>query len=102
MKQNKYAIANSATTTLNKKLRSFIHNMDDVVLTSTWHVIQVDETYEPGILKVWALTEKGMMFSVKLRVPRTIYINSKEVRNDSEFKKVQKYLPRGRKAYNVY
>lgn len=44
------------------------------------------------------------MFSVKLRVPRTIYINSKTVvpLDDKEFKKVNKVLPRGRKVYNLY
>lgn len=59
-------------------LVSFIRNMDDVVLKSTWHVISVSETFEPGILRLWILTpDSGQMFSIKLKVPRTIYINSK-------------------------
>jgi DNA polymerase epsilon subunit 1 len=53
-------------------------------------------------MKVWALTESGQMFSVKLKVPRTIYINSKIVCDGDEFKKVPKSLPRNRKVYHLY
>jgi hypothetical protein len=42
------------------------------------------------------------MFNVKLKVPRTIYINSKVASDNSEFKKVNKVLPRARKVYNLY
>lgn len=42
------------------------------------------------------------MFSVKLKVPRTIFINSKIVCNEDEFKKTNKNLPRNRKVYNLY
>ena len=53
-------------------------------------------------MRVWALTDSGQMFSVKLKVPRTIYINSKVICNDAEFKKATKILPRNRKVYNLY
>lgn len=76
--------------------------MDDVVLKSNWHIIQIQETFEPGLMKVWAMTEQGQMFAVKLKVPRVIYINSKTVCNEPEFKKVQKILPRERRAYHLY
>lgn len=76
--------------------------MDDVVLKSNWHIMQICETFEPGIMRVWALTESGQMFQVKLKVNRSIYINSKIVCNDPEFKKCNKLLPRNRKAYNLY
>ena len=42
------------------------------------------------------------MFHVKLRIPRTIYINSRVVCEDPEFKRVQKTLPRNRHVYNLY
>lgn len=42
------------------------------------------------------------MFKVNLKVPRTIYINSKVVHDDKEFKKANKILPRGRKVYHLY
>eukprot|EP00347_Sterkiella_histriomuscorum_P016015 403354822 len=91
-------------TTVQKSqgLNSFIRNMDEVVLKSTWHILQISETFEPGVMKVWAMTESGQMFAVKLKIPRTIYINSKTVCEDADFKKVQKILPRERKAYHLY
>jgi len=42
------------------------------------------------------------MFSVKLNVPRTIYINSRISNNDSEFKQVTKSLPRNRKVHQLF
>ena len=60
-------------------LTDFIRNMDDTVLNSIWHVLSVESTYEAGILRVWALTEQGSMFSVKMQVGRKLYINSKVV-----------------------
>ena len=84
-------------------MKNFMHNMDDTVLNSNWHVISIDQTIEPGILKVWAMTEQGVMFNVKLSVPKTIYINTKIEKNDSDFKRVNRHvLPRNRKVHNLY
>ncbi len=102
MKDDKKVIANQGRASKHLGLTSFIRNMDEVVLKSNWHIVQISETFEPGILKVWALTEQGQMFNVKLRINRTIYINSKVVCNEAEFKKVNKLLPRGRKTYHLY
>lgn len=76
--------------------------MDEVVLKSNWHILQIQETFEPGVMRIWALTESGQMFQVKLKIPRTIYINSNIVCNDAEFKKSNKILPRNRKIHNLY
>jgi len=49
------------------------------------------------------MTEQGNMFSVKLNVPKQIYINSKvESAGLAEFCKVQKTLPRNRKSHMLY
>ena len=49
------------------------------------------------------MTEHGIMFNVKLNVPRTIYINSKTEKSDPDFKKATRTtLPRNRKVYNLY
>jgi hypothetical protein len=42
-----------------KGLASFIRNMDDVVLNSNWHILQIDETFELGVMRIWTLTENG-------------------------------------------
>lgn len=84
-------------------MKNFMHNMDETVLNSNWHVIQIESTIEPGILKVWAMTEQGVMFNVRLQVPKTIYINSKLEKSDPDFKKVTRFvLPRNRKVHNLY
>ena len=81
---------------------NFMRNNDDLVLNSTWHILQIEQTFEPGILKLWASTNQGFMFSVRLQVGRTVYINSKVINNGADFSKVQKDLPRGRKIYHLY
>jgi len=76
---------------------------DDTVLNSNWHIMSIEPTFEPGELRLWAMTEQGNMFAVKLSVPKLIYINSKVGSEDmKEFKKVQKVLPRNRKSYMLY
>ena len=103
MKDDKQVIsATGASKSKHQGIASFIRNMDDVVLKSNWHVVQVSETFEPGILKLWALTDAGQMFSVKLKVSRTIYINSQVPCNEAEFKKSNKLLPRNRKVLHLY
>jgi hypothetical protein len=37
-------------------LMQFIRNNDQTVLNSNWHILQIEQTFEPGILKLWALT----------------------------------------------
>ena len=83
-------------------LSNFMRNMDETVLNSTWHIISIEQTFEPGVLKVWALTEQKEMFNIKLNVQRTVYINSKIVEADPDFKKTTKILPRNRKSYHLY
>ena len=81
---------------------SFIRNNDDTILNSNWHILQIEQTFEPGILKLWALTSQGFMFNVRLQVGRTVYINSKVINTDSEFKKCEKDLPRNIKRHHLY
>jgi len=72
MKQNK-RLATVKQSTMQKQsaaLTNFIRNMDETVLNSVWHVLQVESTFEPGILRLWALTKEGSMFSVRLQVSR--------------------------------
>lgn len=58
MKDDKKVIRD-ADKNKHQGLVSFIRNMDDVVLKSNWHIVQIQETFEPGIMRVWAMTEAG-------------------------------------------
>jgi hypothetical protein len=71
---------------MNKTLSNFMKNMDTTILNSTWHIMQFEKTFEPGVLRIWALTTEGNMFKVDLNVNKTIYINSKVAVDDPEFK----------------
>lgn len=54
-------------------------------------------------MKLWAITDSSNMFPIKLRVPRTLYINSKVESNDKDFKKVRdRILPRNRQTHLLY
>ena len=74
--------------TMNKALTSFMRNMDSTILNSTWNIIQIDSTFEPGILRIWAMTPEGNMFKVNLNMNKQIYSNSKVQVDDPEFKKI--------------
>lgn len=90
---------------INRGLSNFIRNMDEIILNSIWHIISIENTFEPGIMKLWAITENSHMFSIKLRIPRIIYINSKVQKTQTEqnFRKANnKILPRNRKTYHLY
>ena len=81
---------------------SFIRNNDDTVLNSNWHILQIEQTFEPGILKLWAVTNQGFMFNVRLQAGRTVYINSMTANTDPDFKLVKNDLPRNRKRRFLY
>jgi hypothetical protein len=54
-------------------------------------------------MKLWAITDNSNMFPIKLRVPRTIYINSKIESQDKDFRKVRdRILPRNRQTHLLY
>ena len=80
-----------------------MRNKNEIILNSSWDVISIEETSETGVMKVWAATERGEMFPIKLNIPRIIYINSKKESEDKSFRKVNnKILPRNRQTYNLY
>lgn len=100
------------------QLESFLTQMDNVIYGSTWNVVSVDDMSSHGLLRLWVFVtrmpgapvpassqhqEVGCMFSVQLRMPRTIYINSRVTSTDPKFKRVtNKLLPRHRPVHQLY
>ena len=73
-------------------------NIEKEINASTWHILQLVETEQKGIFKVWLYLENKKIISINLEIMRTIYINSKlEMKNLDEnfFKLVKRILPRG-------
>jgi len=74
-----------------------------MILNSNWNIVSIEETLSPGLLKLWVFTSSNQMFDIKLKVPRTVYINSKVQSENTQFKRVlNKILPRNRRAYYLY
>lgn len=105
-KAKKQIVAPSAQTSRligNQFMNNFIKNMDNVILNCTWHIVHIEETSSPGIMRLWVFNEESAMFDIKLRMPRTVYINSKVTSDRSSFKRVKnKILPRNRQVDRLY
>ena len=67
--------------------------------------MQVMETSQPGLFRVWALVGNEL-HQIKLTVPRVFYLNKKkplEKDNGSAvWRKVNRILPRSHRVYNLY
>jgi DNA polymerase epsilon subunit 1 len=104
----------------------FLRRAQHALLTSNWQVIQVAQTNDPGIFKLWALvgTELHQVRNrhyvdlarssyqtsqIRLVVPRIFYVNQRspmpEERAHEEgsmWRAVNRNLPRGQPVTNLY
>ncbi|XP_065339696.1 DNA polymerase epsilon catalytic subunit 1 [Cloeon dipterum] len=101
---NKIASSKSATSTIGGFLRRAQHTL----LTSTWQVIQLAHTSEPGVFKLWALVGSEL-HQIRLVVPRIFYVNRRspmpEERAHEEgsiWRAVNRNLPRGQPVNQLY
>ena len=84
-------------------VRGYLFSNEQMILNSVWHVLQIQPTDRKGVFKLWFYSESKTINSVTLKIPRVIYINSKESQRGSEmFHMVKKKLPRERKNFNLY
>ncbi len=86
-------------------LGGFLRRAQRTLLDTPWQVIQVVETGQPGMFKLWALVGSDL-HCVKLVVPRTFYVNQRTAKTESSttalWRKVQKTLPRSHPVLNLY
>lgn len=75
---------------------------EEVVMVSTWHILQVCETETPGIYKVWVYLENSQLISVRVNINRVFYVNSLVKSESEDFKSVRKRLPRNKKQFYLY
>ncbi|KAL7311155.1 DNA polymerase epsilon catalytic subunit [Mucor circinelloides] len=88
---------------------SFFRKQTGSLVTSVWEVLQIVETDIPGEYRMWIMVQ-DQMFNIRLTVPRTFYINSKEanpqaiqLENPScHMAKCTRTLPRSHQVYNLY
>ncbi|XP_012276956.1 DNA polymerase epsilon catalytic subunit A [Orussus abietinus] len=83
----------------------FLRHAQRKLLSMPWQIIQLAETNEPGMFRLWVLVDQEL-HHLRLVVPRIFYINSRKAREESQhnsvWKKCSRTLPRSRKVYHLY
>ncbi|XP_059098833.1 DNA polymerase epsilon catalytic subunit A-like [Tigriopus californicus] len=86
-------------------LGGFLRKAQRTLLDTPWQVIQIVETVQPGLFKVWALVGSDLHM-IKLVVPRVFYVNQRNPKEAGDtgglWRKVQKTLPRAHPVMNLY
>ncbi|CAD6231570.1 GSCOCG00001475001-RA-CDS [Cotesia congregata] len=94
-------VRNANTSTIS----GFFRKAHRKLLDYPWQIIQIVETNEPGLFRVWALVDNEL-HQVRLSVPRIFYVNSRKERGDPGandlWRKCTKILPRSRPVYHLY
>ncbi|XP_024876270.1 DNA polymerase epsilon catalytic subunit A [Temnothorax curvispinosus] len=94
-------IRNTNTSTMT----GFLRRAQRKLLETPWQIIQLSETGEPGMFRLWILVDT-QLHQVRLVVPRIFYVNTRKARPDPGpnelWKKSFKSLPRSRPVYNLY
>lgn len=94
-------IRNANTSTMT----GFLRRAQRKLLETPWQIVQLSETGEPGMFRLWILVDT-QLHQVRLVVPRIFYVNTRKARPDPGpnelWKKSFKSLPRSRPVYNLY
>ncbi|XP_061936089.1 DNA polymerase epsilon catalytic subunit A isoform X2 [Apis cerana] len=88
-------------------LGGFLRRAQKKLFMTPWQIIQISQTNEPGLYRLWILIERDF-HQLRLVVPRIFYVNTRKPKPDPEpgkkvsWKKSMKILPRSRPVYNLY
>ncbi|OWR54597.1 DNA polymerase [Danaus plexippus plexippus] len=85
-------------------LGGFIKRAQRTLLNTPWQVIQIQETAEPGVFRVWSLVGSEL-HQLKLTVPRQFYVNRRvplTCDTGPHWRRVSRVLPRSRPAHHLY
>nr|XP_026494308.1 DNA polymerase epsilon catalytic subunit A [Vanessa tameamea] len=85
-------------------LGGFIRRAQRTLLNTPWQIIQVAETAEPGLFRLWALVG-AELHAVRLEVPRVFYVNRRVARaadSGAHWRRVSRVLPRAAPAPHLY
>eukprot|EP00741_Cyanophora_paradoxa_P006031 tig00000970_g5849.t1 len=72
-----------------------------VLKEHAWHLLEVATTGLPGELRLFA-SVAGSAFALRLRVPRTVYVNCREPREEAGWARASLQLPHGRPSLHLY
>ncbi|CAG9565610.1 unnamed protein product [Danaus chrysippus] len=85
-------------------LGGFIKRAQRTLLNTPWQIIQIQETSEPGVFRVWSLVGSEL-HQLKVTVPRQFYVNRRvPLASDTgpHWRRVSRVLPRARPAHHLY
>ncbi|KAJ8673754.1 hypothetical protein QAD02_005016 [Eretmocerus hayati] len=86
-------------------LSGFLQRAQRKLLETPWQIIQLVETNEPGLFKLWVLVDQDL-HQLRLNIPRIFFVNTRNDRGDppigAPWQKVNKTLPRSRPVHNLY
>ena len=92
---------------LRTNIGGFLRRAQQTLLSSMWQILQVMETSQPGMFRLWALVGNEL-HQIRLTVPRIFYLNKKKPlekeanSNSAVWRKVNRILPRSHRVYNLY
>ncbi|XP_076638395.1 DNA polymerase epsilon catalytic subunit 1 isoform X3 [Colletes latitarsis] len=101
---------NSWKTTRDSRINSlggFLRRAQKKLVTTPWQIIQISETNEPGLFRLWILIDQDL-HALRLVIPRIFYVNTRKPKADPEpgkkvsWTKSSKILPRSRPIHNLY
>ncbi|XP_062890220.1 DNA polymerase epsilon catalytic subunit A isoform X2 [Mobula hypostoma] len=84
-------------------LSSFLRRTARTILDMPWQIVQIAETSQPGLFKLWAVVGSDL-HCIKLNIPRVFYVNQRipKTEDGAVYKKVNRILPRSNIIYNLY
>uniref|UniRef100_A0A8C4T9X8 DNA polymerase epsilon catalytic subunit n=1 Tax=Erpetoichthys calabaricus TaxID=27687 RepID=A0A8C4T9X8_ERPCA len=84
-------------------LGSFLRRTARSILDMPWQIVQIAETSQPGLFKLWAVIGTDL-HCMKLNIPRVFYVNQRVPKQDDGalYRKVNRILPRSNVVYHLY
>lgn len=87
-------------------LGGFLRRAQQTLLSQPWQIIQVCQSGEPGVLRLWAMIGDEL-HNIRMNVPRVFYVNQRHPEtnaneNPISCTKVNMILPRARPVLNLY
>lgn len=87
-------------------LGGFLRRAQQTLLSQPWQIIQVVQSGDPGVLKLWAMIGDEL-HNIRMHIPRIFYVNQRHTEAHDYEKsnsciKVNMILPRARPVLNLY
>ncbi|KAJ8379395.1 hypothetical protein SKAU_G00001730 [Synaphobranchus kaupii] len=84
-------------------LGSFLRRTARSILDMPWQIVQIAETSQPGLYKLWAVIGNDL-HCMKLNIPRVFYVNQRVPKQEegANYKKVNRMLPRSNMVCYLY